>query len=95
MLFEENCVICHKNSGRISAGYLYESIDKYEGKEEWLISYILDARGMAAKGDPEAIALYESYNKQNKPSFPQLSRRKVSLIVGYLKFLSEDSKRGD
>ena len=45
--------------------------EKYD--REWLYSWIKNSSAMIKAGDPQAVAVYEEYNRSVMNNFPQLS----------------------
>ena len=56
--------------------------DKYS--EEWLIKWIKNSAEMIASGDPQAVAIYEEYNKSPMTSFLHFSDEDVVNILAYI-----------
>ena len=56
--------------------------DKYS--EEWLIKWIKNSAEMIASGDPQAVAIYEEYNKSPMTSFLHFSDEDVVNILVYI-----------
>ena len=56
--------------------------DKYS--EEWLLKWIKNSAELIASGDPDAIAIWEEYNKAAMPSFLHLSDDEVRDVLAYI-----------
>ena len=60
-LFNANCAACHKLNKRAVGPALKGVSAKYD--REWLYSWIKNSTAMVKSGDPQAVAVYEEYNK--------------------------------
>ncbi len=81
-LFKSLCAACHKRYKKMTGPALYGVADKYE--REWLYSWIKNSAAMIASGDPQAIAIYEEYNRTAMNAFPQLSNDDIDDILAYV-----------
>jgi mono/diheme cytochrome c family protein len=80
-LFNMNCAACHKLNKRAVGPALAGVSQKYE--KEWLYSWIKNSMAMVKSGDPQAVAIYEEYNKSVMTAFPQLSNEDIDNILAY------------
>ena len=80
-LFNMNCAACHKLNKRAVGPALAGVSQKYE--KEWLYSWIKNSMAMVKAGDPQAVAIYEEYNKSVMTAFPQLSNEDIDNILAY------------
>ena len=85
-LFNMNCAACHKLNKRAVGPALAGVSQKYE--KEWLYSWIKNSMAMVKSGDPQAVAIYEEYNKSVMTAFPQLSNEDIDNILAYTDYLS-------
>jgi cytochrome c551/c552 len=76
-----NCAACHKLNKRAVGPALAGVSQKYE--KEWLYSWIKNSMAMVKSGDPQAVAIYEEYNKSVMTAFPQLSNEDIDNILAY------------
>lgn len=84
VLFQQHCAMCHAIA-RDVVGPMMKGVTK-KRKKEWLVEMITNAPQLIGKGDKEAIALYEKWNKTAHPDYSEtLSREEVLLIIDYLK----------
>jgi mono/diheme cytochrome c family protein len=83
-LFKQNCSACHAINAKRVGPALAGVNAKYAGDEEWLYSWIRNAPGLIAKGDPKAVALYEQYNKQAMQAFPTFTDDDIANILEYI-----------
>ena len=80
-LFNANCAACHKLKKRAIGPALKGVSEKYD--REWLYSWIKNSSAMIKAGDPQAVAVYEEYNRSVMNNFPQLSNDDIDKILAY------------
>ena len=80
-LFNMNCAACHKLNKRAVGPALAGVSQKYE--KDWLYAWIKNSMAMVKSGDPQAVAIYEEYNKSVMTAFPQLSNEDIDNILAY------------
>jgi len=80
-LFNANCAACHKLNKRGIGPALKGVSEKYD--REWLYSWIKNSSSMIKAGDPQAVAVYEEYNRSVMNNFPQLSNEDIDKILAY------------
>ena len=80
-LFNANCAACHKLNKRGIGPALKGVSEKYD--REWLYSWIKNSSAMIKAGDPQAVAVYEEYNRSVMNNFPQLSNEDIDKILAY------------
>ncbi len=80
-LFNANCAACHKLKKRAIGPALKGATEKYD--REWLYSWIKNGSAMIKAGDPQAVAIYEEYNKSVMNNFPQFSNSDIDKILAY------------
>ena len=80
-LFNMNCAACHKLNKRAVGPALAGVSEKYD--REWLYAWIKNSMAMVKAGDPQAVAIYEEYNKSVMTAFPQLSNEDIDNILAY------------
>ena len=81
-LFNSLCASCHKRYKKMTGPALFGVTERHSA--EWLYSWIKNSAAMVASGDPEAVAIYEEYNKTAMNSFPQLSNGDIDNILAYV-----------
>ncbi|MFL1894112.1 c-type cytochrome [Aquimarina sp. 2-A2] len=81
-LFNSLCAACHKRYKKMTGPALYGVTDRRD--REWLYSWIKNSAAMIAAGDPQAVAIYEEYNKTAMNAFPQLSNADIDDILAYV-----------
>lgn len=86
-LFKANCTACHVVGEDVVVGPGLKNVHtKY--KEDWLIKWIRNSKAMVDAGDPQAVKVYEQFNKVAMTSF-NLSDDEIKSIIGYIKTESE------
>jgi mono/diheme cytochrome c family protein len=80
-LFNANCAACHKLNKKAVGPALKGVSAKYD--REWLYSWIKNSAAMIKAGDPQAVAVWEEYNKVAMNAFPQLSNADIDDILAY------------
>jgi mono/diheme cytochrome c family protein len=80
-LFNANCAACHKLNKKAVGPALKGVSAKYD--REWLYSWIKNSAAMIKAGDPQAVAVWEEYNKVAMNAFPQLSNADIDNILAY------------
>ncbi len=81
-LYKVNCTSCHAIDKKLIGPALAGVNDKYS--QEWLIKWIKNSAEMIADGDPQAIAIWEEYNKSPMTSFLHLSDEEIIDILSYI-----------
>ena len=80
-LFKGNCAQCHAVHEQV-VGPALRDIEKRR-PEKWLQGWIKNSAKVVASGDPDAVAIYEKFGRQQMPSF-QLSDKEISAILLYI-----------
>jgi mono/diheme cytochrome c family protein len=80
-LFNSNCAACHKLKKKAVGPALKGVSAKYE--RDWLYKWIKNSAAMIKEGDPQAIAIWEEYNKVAMNAFPLLSNSDIDNILAY------------
>ncbi len=61
-IFKKTCIACHTiGSGRLVGPDLKDITDRRS--EEWIISFVKSSQTMIKSGDPDAVAIFNEYNK--------------------------------
>ena len=60
-LFNANCAACHKLNKKAVGPALSGVTEKYD--KDWLYSWIRKGSQMIKDGDPQAVAIWEEYNR--------------------------------
>mgnify|MGYP001496652912 FL=1 len=84
-LFNSQCASCHKLNKKLIGPALRGVSAKYE--KDWLYSWIKNSAAMIKSGDPQAVAIYEEYNKVAMNAFPNLSNEDIDNILAYTDYV--------
>ena len=84
-LFNANCAACHKLNKKAVGPALKGVSAKYD--REWLYSWIKNSAAMIKAEDPQAVAVWEEYNKVAMNAFPQLSNADIDNILAYTDYI--------
>lgn len=94
-LFRTRCSSCHTIAGKAQVGMPRVGPDLMNVTERrpraWLMRWIKEPDRMLAEKDPQAVALFNQYNKVSMPNL-RLSPAEVNEL---LQFLDEASRTGD
>ena len=78
-LFNTNCAACHKLDKKAVGPALSGVTEKYD--KEWLYNWIKNGNQMIKDGDPQAIAIWEEYNRSVMTNYPQFSNEDIDLSL--------------
>ncbi len=81
-LFKANCAACHKLNQKAVGPALAGIEEKYE--KEWLYRWIRNGAAMIQEGDPQAVAIWEEYNRSPMTYYPQFSDEDIDNILAYI-----------
>lgn len=82
-LFKSNCSSCHETGTSKSVGPGLKDIHK-KHEFAWLVKWIHNSQALVAAGDPDAVKIYNEFNKIPMTSFPTLSEDDVKNILAYI-----------
>ena len=80
-LFNTNCAACHQLNRKAVGPALSGVSEKYD--KEWLYSWIKNGTQMIKDGDPQAVAIWEEYNRAVMTNYPQFSNEQIDNILAY------------
>lgn len=81
-LFKANCSSCHTiGKGLLVGPDLKAVTNKYP--EDWLIKWIRSSQTLVKSGDPNAVKIFERYNKSIMPD-NSLSDEQIKNILSYI-----------
>lgn len=80
--FQQVCAVCHTIGGGRLVGPDLASVDQRRSTE-WLVEFIRTPMAMINGGDPDAVALYEEYNKVPMPD-NNFSEGEVLALIEYI-----------
>ena len=84
-LFNANCAACHKLNKKAVGPALKGVSAKYD--REWLYRWIKNSSAMIKEGDPQAVSIWEEYNKVAMNAFPLLSNSDIDNILAYTDYI--------
>ena len=80
-LFNTNCAACHQLN-RKAVGPALRGVSEKSDKE-WLYRWIKNGTQMIKDGDPQAVAIWEEYNRAVMTNYPQFSNEQIDNILAY------------
>ena len=83
-LFNANCAACHQLNRKAVGPALKGVTEKYD--REWLYIWIKNGTQMIKDGDPQAVAIWEEYNRAVMTNYPQFSNEQIDNILAYTNF---------
>ena len=83
-LFNTNCAACHQLNRKAVGPALRGVTEKYD--KEWLYNWIKNGTQMIKDGDPQAVAIWEEYNRAVMTNYPQFSNEQIDNILAYTNF---------
>ena len=83
-LFNANCAACHQLNRKAVGPALSGVTEKYD--KEWLYRWIRNGTQMIKDGDPQAVAIWEEYNRAVMTNYPQFSDEQIDNILAYTNF---------
>jgi cytochrome c551/c552 len=81
-IFKQSCAACHSTCANRVVGPGLKDITQ-KRTEQWLIDFIRDSQSLVAKGDPDAVAIFEEYNRIPMPA-QNLSDEEIKAVLAYL-----------
>lgn len=82
-IFKQKCTACHAID-RTVVGPALKGIGERQD-EAWLIKWIKNSQALVASGDPDAVKIFNEYNKVVMTPFPELTDGDVVNILAYVK----------
>jgi len=84
--FQGACAACHSiGGGRVVGPDLAGVHDRRS--QEWLEKFVKSSQSMIESGDPDAIAIYEKFNKISMPA-DLISDEQIKEVLAYIKVAS-------
>src|SRR4051794_13337058 len=83
MIFTSRCAGCH-NVNRVLTGPALAGVDQRHSLD-WIINFVHSSQSVIRSGNPEAVALFEKFNRIPMPDHPDLSAVDISNILAYIK----------
>ena len=82
-LFKQKCTACHRLD-RNSIGPALKGVHERRD-EEWLLKWVKNSQSLVSAGDPQAVKIFNEFNKVAMPSFPELKDDDIKNILAYIK----------
>ncbi len=84
--FKQVCVACHTINGGTLVGPDLANVHDRRS-DVWLQKFIKSPQALIKSGDPDAVAVFEQYNKIIMPD-PPFTDKQITAIIGYIKAAS-------
>jgi len=85
--FKQMCAACHTINGGVLVGPDLANVHERRS-DEWLQKFIKSSQTLVNSGDPDAVAVFEQFNKIVMPD-PPFSDDQITAIIGYIKVASD------
>lgn len=82
-IFTTRCASCH-NVNKVLTGPALAGVHERRSME-WIINFVHSSQTMVKKGDKDAVALFEKFNKIPMPDHPDLTEENIKNVVEYIK----------
>ncbi len=82
-IFSSRCAGCHNVNKQLTGPALAGVHDRHS--IEWIVSFVNSSQTMVKKGDKDAVALFEKFNKIPMPDHPDLTEENIKSIVEFIK----------
>lgn len=87
-IFLSRCAACHNVNKQLTGPAL---AGVHERRSiEWIVNFVNSSQAMVKKGDKDAVALFEKFNKVPMPDHPDLTADHIKSIVEYIKSESKE-----
>mgnify|MGYP000103158582 CR=1 FL=1 len=87
ILFQQRCAACHKLDQKLIGPPLAGLESRL--KKEWFFRFVANSQALIQAGDKEAVAVYNEYNKQVMPPFPDLTPADLEDLWAYINSVKE------
>ena len=87
-MFKTICLACHTIGAGKRVGPDLKGVHE-KRSEDWLVKFIKSSTKMIQSGDPDAVAIYEEYEKVPMPDAPY-SEDQIKVIIAYIKKVSDE-----
>jgi mono/diheme cytochrome c family protein len=88
--FKQMCVACHTINGGILVGPDLANVQERRS-DEWLQKFIKSSQTLVNSGDPDAVAVFEQFNKMVMPDAP-FTDDQIGAVIVYIKAASGGSE---
>lgn len=82
-IFTIRCAACH-NVNKVIVGPALAGVDQRRSIA-WIVNFVHSSQTMVKKGDKDAVALFEKFNRVPMPDHPDLKEEEIKGIVAYIK----------
>jgi mono/diheme cytochrome c family protein len=82
-IFTSRCAACH-NINKILTGPALAGVEERRSID-WILNFVRSSQSMVKKGDKDAVALFEKFNKIPMPDHPDMTPERVKNILTYIK----------
>jgi len=82
-IFMSRCAGCH-NVNKLLTGPALAGVHERHSID-WIINFVRSSQTLVKKGDKEAVALFQKFNKVPMPDHPDLTPENIRNIVDYIK----------
>ncbi|HEX2605947.1 MAG TPA: cytochrome c [Flavisolibacter sp.] len=83
LIFNSRCAGCH-NVNKTVTGPALAGVDQRH-TIDWIVSFVHSSQTLVQKGDKDAVALFEKFNRIPMPDHPDLTPENIASIVAYIK----------
>lgn len=90
-IFTSRCAACH-NVNKTLTGPALAGVDERRSID-WIVNFVHSSQTMVKKGDKDAVAVFEKFNKIPMPDHPDLTAENIKSIVEFIK--SESKPAGE
>jgi mono/diheme cytochrome c family protein len=81
-IFTIRCSVCH-NINKVLTGPALAGVDKRRSID-WIINFVHSSQTVIKKGDKDAVALFEKFNRIPMPDHADLTPDNIKSIVAYI-----------
>jgi cytochrome c551/c552 len=82
-IFSSRCAACH-NVNKVVTGPALAGVDQRRSID-WIINFVHSSQTVIKKGDKDAVALFDKFNKIPMPDHPDLTPDNIRSIVEFIK----------
>ena len=82
-LFQTRCAVCHTIGGGTLVGPDLQGVAERRS-EDWIIRFVQRSQQLVQSGDPDAVAVFEEFNRIPMPD-QSLSEREIRGIIDYIR----------
>ena len=82
-IFTSRCASCH-NVNKLVVGPALAGVHERRSLD-WIVKFVHSSQSLVKSGDPDAVALFNKFNKIPMPDHPDLTEDNIKSIVEYIK----------